>query len=383
MHEGELRGVTRTIAADPATVYRLVSDVTRIGEWSPEARSARWLGGATGAVPGARFRGYNRWGLVMWARTCEVEEAEPGKRFVFRTLPGPGVPDSTRWAYELEDVPGGTRVTESYEILESLPVWIQAVSRPLLPHHQDMRPHMAQTLEGLEVGAGLLPGQAAAPAGPVDVTAMYVMHHAFRRDLTDFAQAVSTTTVGERDVWIALRDRWKTFAQVLHKHHVAEDDGLWPLLRSRAAEAGDNDAVAVLDAMEAEHAGIDPLLAAIRAGFATLVDDPAPAVQAALGHELSRAKTLLGAHLGHEERDAMALVQAYLSQADWERVEKEHFQAAYGPKDLPFVVAWTLKGLSPAGLRRARALGGLPIRVIAFFAVPGFRRAERRAFRQA
>ena len=76
----------------------------------------------------------------------------------------------------------------------------------------------------------------------------------------------------------------------------------------------------------------------------------------------------------------MALVQRYLSQADWHRVEKDYFQAAYGPKDLPFVLAWSLKGLSPAGLRRAQRLGGLPMRVMAFFVEPGFRRRERAAF---
>ena len=170
MREGDLRSVSRVIAADPATVYRLVSDVTRTGEWSPETRSARWLGGATGPAVGARFRGVNRWGLVIWARTCVVEEAEPGKRFVFRTLPGPGLPDSTRWSYEIEDVSGGTRVTESYEILQAMPDWLQStVGAALLPHHQDMRPHMAETLARLEIGAGLFPGQAAAPPGPVDV----------------------------------------------------------------------------------------------------------------------------------------------------------------------------------------------------------------------
>lgn len=375
MHIGELRSVTRTIAADPATVYRLVSDVTRIGEWSPEARAARWLDGVTEAVPGARFRGFNRWGPVMWARTCEVEEAEPGKKFVFRTMPGAMVPDSTRWSYELADVPGGTRVTESYEILHPLPARLQRLTRPLLPHHQDMRPHMARTLEGLEVGAGLLPGQAAAPPGPVDVTAMYVMHHAFRRDLRDFSQAVAATAPVEHAVWIALRDRWERFGEVLHKHHVAEDQGLWPLLRSRGADER------ALDAMEAEHAAIDPLLAAIRSGFTAMVDDPSPSARAALGYRLSTAGTLLGAHLGHEEREAMALVQAHLTQADWERVEKEHFQAAYGPGDIPFVVAWTLKGLPPAGLRAARALGGLPIRILALVTGPAFRRRERAAFR--
>jgi hemerythrin-like domain-containing protein len=381
MREGELRSVTRMIAADPGTIYRLVSDVTRTGEWSPETRSARWIGGATGPVAGAKFRGMNRWRLVIWARTCVVEEAEPGKRFVFRTLPAPGLPDSTRWSYEFEDVAGGTRVTESYEILRALPAWLQSTAgAALLPHHQDMRPHMAETLARLEIGAGLFAGQAAAPPGPVDVTAMYLMHHAFRRDLRDFAHAVSTTALPARDTWVALRDRWDRFAEVLHKHHTAEDDGLWPLLRARAVEAGDDSAVATLDAMAAEHAGIDPLLEAIRDGFAALVDDPADAARAGLGYRLSTAIQLLGAHLAHEERDAMALAQVHLSQEDWHRVEKDHFRAAYRPKDLPFVLAWTLKGLPPAGRRRAQAIGGLPMRILAFFVEPIFRRREKAAF---
>jgi hemerythrin-like domain-containing protein/uncharacterized protein YndB with AHSA1/START domain len=381
MREGDLRSVSRVIATDPATVYRLVSDVTRTGEWSPETRSAHWIGGAAGPVVGARFRGINRWRLVIWARTCVVEEAEPGKRFVFRTLPGPGVPDSTRWSYEFEDVPGGTRVTESYEILQTLPAWLRKTFvAALLPHHQDMRPHMAQTLARLEIGAGLFPGQAAAPPGPADVAAMYVMHHAFRRDLRDFAHAVATTPLSRRDTWVALRDRWDRFAEVLHKHHTGEDNGLWPLLRSRAAAAGDDSAVSTLDAMEAEHAGIDPLLDAIRAGFATLAQSPTPAGQAGQGHRLSTAIQLIGAHLGHEERDAMALVQAHLSQEDWHRVEKDYFRAAYGPKELPFVLAWSLKGLSPAGRRRAQSLGGLPMRIMAFLVEPGFRRREKAAF---
>ena len=43
-----------------------------------------------------------------------------------------------------------------------------------------------------------LPGQAAAPAGPVDMTAMFVMHWAFRRDLDRFAAAVIRTPVEDR-----------------------------------------------------------------------------------------------------------------------------------------------------------------------------------------
>jgi hemerythrin-like domain-containing protein len=381
MHEGLFHSVTRVIAADPATLYGLISDVTRTGEWSPETRSARWLGGATGPALGVRFRGRNRWGLTAWSRTCVVEEAEPGKKFAFRTLPKAGVPDSTRWCYEFTEVAAGTRVTESYEIVDALPRWIQkyAVAR-LLPHHFDMRPHMAETLARLEFAAGLYPGQAAAPPGPIDLIGMYSMHFALRRDLADFTAAVTRTPVSDRDAWAALRDRWDRFAEILHKHHTAEDDILWPMLRDRVAAAGDTDGVRTLDAMEAEHAGIDPMLTALRDGFRTLAAGATEADRAAQANRLGATVALLGAHLGHEERDAMALVQKHLTRADWDAAERG-FRAAYGPKDLAFVVPWGMKGQSPIARRRALAPGGLPLKVLAALTRPAFRRGERKAFR--
>ena len=52
------------IEAAPLTVYELVSDITRMGEWSPECYRCEWLDGATTAAPGARFRGHNRLGKI-------------------------------------------------------------------------------------------------------------------------------------------------------------------------------------------------------------------------------------------------------------------------------------------------------------------------------
>ncbi|MEU4425199.1 hemerythrin domain-containing protein [Actinoplanes sp. NPDC024001] len=381
MAEGTTHRVSRVINADPATLYGLVSDVTRHGEWSPECRGARWIDGATGPEPGARFLGRNRWGLLAWSRTCEVEEAVPGERFAFRTVPGRLAADSTRWAYTFEEVPGGTRVTESYEIVVPVPVRVQtSVIRALLPHHFDMRPHMAATLAAVEAGTGLLPGQAAAPPGPLDVTGMWVMHHAFRRDLARFAAAVAGTPLADRPTWRALRDRWDRFAVVLHKHHTGEDDGLWPLLRERAAAAGDHGAVATLDAMEAEHAVIDPLLASCRAGFEGLAAGATEAGRAEQSARVAATVEALQAHLGHEERDAMALVQAHLSAGDWERLEKEVFQAAYRPRDLAFAVSWAFDGLPAATRRRMLADGGPVLRLLSRVLAPAFRRGERRAF---
>src|ERR1700755_1791807 len=82
-----------------------------------------------------------------------------------------------------------------------------------------------------------LPGQAAAPDGPVDVAPMYVMHRAFRRDLDAFAAVVPVVAVADRARWALIARRFEFFGTVLHKHHHGEDVALWPLLADRGADA--------------------------------------------------------------------------------------------------------------------------------------------------
>jgi hypothetical protein len=82
----------------------------------------------------------------------------------------------------------------------------------------------------------LLPGQAAAPEGPVDIAPMYLMHRAFRRDLTAFAAVIPTVEAADADRWRLLDRRFALFADVLHKHHRGEDAAMWPLLAERGAD---------------------------------------------------------------------------------------------------------------------------------------------------
>ena len=146
--------VTVEMAANPLTVYELVSDITRIGEWSPECRRADWLGDVTGPAVGARFKGRNKWKFNRWARICEVLEAEPGRVFAFRTVPGWGPSaDSSTWRYEIEATDSGSLVTESYEITKMPQSWFLPIIRRLMPHHLDMRPHMRETLNAVRAEA--------------------------------------------------------------------------------------------------------------------------------------------------------------------------------------------------------------------------------------
>ena len=101
--------VRRTVSARPQDVYRLIADVTRMAEWSPESAGAAWLTGAPGTV-GATFRGDNRRTWVQWSTTCTVTAAEPGRRFAF-SVESVGRPVAT-WEYELVPSPDGCLVIE-------------------------------------------------------------------------------------------------------------------------------------------------------------------------------------------------------------------------------------------------------------------------------
>jgi len=138
------------IAADPAVVYELVSDVTAMGERSPECYRCEWVGDATGPAVGARFKGHNRLGLLKWSTTCEVTTAEPGKEFAFMVIDGKGR-EQTRWRYRIEQRGSLTHLTESYEFL-----WCPLIARIAeapLPRDRQLGRGIRQTIAAVKQAA--------------------------------------------------------------------------------------------------------------------------------------------------------------------------------------------------------------------------------------
>ena len=106
------------IEADADTLYRMVSDLPRIGEWSPECERVTWEGDVTTPVEGTTFVGHNAVGpgrRIRYSRHGTVLRAEPGRAFSFITDEG-GRP-STAWHYTFEPLgeagPGSPRATRS------------------------------------------------------------------------------------------------------------------------------------------------------------------------------------------------------------------------------------------------------------------------------
>ena len=226
------------------------------------------------------------------------------------------------------------------------------------------------------------PGQAAAPPGPADLMPMYLMHHAFRRDLAGFAAAVAVTPVEDRRAWRRLDRRWSQFARVLHLHHAGEDEILWPLLLEKVDRAGDPAGRATLEAMEAEHGEIDPLLTGCAEGLHRLASGGDADARAALAVRMTAARERLGHHLGHEESDAMALVQRHLTPHEWEALHPE-FGRHYTRQDALFALPWVLHDV-PGDLRpRVLAFVGRGATLTWLVLRGPFALRERRIFRAA
>ena len=113
--------------APPEKVWALVSDITRIGEFSPETFEARWTRGSTGPEVGASFKGHvkrNGVGPIYWS-PCQVTQCVPNEVFEFAV----GTDDVTvnNWGYRLEpelseEGGAGTKVTEYFRLEPALPM---------------------------------------------------------------------------------------------------------------------------------------------------------------------------------------------------------------------------------------------------------------------
>jgi hemerythrin-like domain-containing protein len=221
-----------------------------------------------------------------------------------------------------------------------------------------------------------LPGQTHVAQGPLDFNGMYMAHHAFRRDLVRFAAAARNTPVEAIDVWRALAVRWEQFGDILHHHHTTEDTTLWPQLLDLADASGRE----TLEAMEAEHELIDPLLAACAAGFAAMAQAPDEETRQQLAETTATARDTLSDHMRHEETEALPLVQALLSAEGWDRVEKAAGEGQ-SLKKLAFLVPWVADGLTPAQLEIAYRTVGQGFRVFLALVRGRYTRREAVAFR--
>lgn len=114
--ESQQISVSVDVAAGPEVVWGLLSDLARMGEWSPECTGVKWAGaapGPTGPSVGAVFKGKNRIGIRRWSTKGTIVAAEPNRRLAW-DIAALGLPVA-RWSYAIEPAADGCTVTEKWE----------------------------------------------------------------------------------------------------------------------------------------------------------------------------------------------------------------------------------------------------------------------------
>jgi len=177
----------------------------------------------------------------------------------------------------------------------------------------------------------------------IDFTVMYAAHDAFRRDLERLGKAVADGTADSPQV----RAGWDNFRHQLHIHHTVEDRELWPRVERKVADRPED--IALLAAMEAEHALLNPLL--------TGVDTALAERSAELPELVGALTTALDGHLEHEEESALPLIQEILTVADWGAFTGR-IRQTQGLRGAAVFVPWIVDGIPPAD--RAAFLGVMP-----------------------
>ena len=185
----------------------------------------------------------------------------------------------------------------------------------------------------------------------LDLTVMVAFHDAFRRDLGHLARTASRRPAELDDParHTAVQAGWELFKTQLHIHHTAEDEDLWPRMRTHLANHPDE--LALLQAMQDEHARIDPLLDAVEGAFADRDGG-----HQRLGDTVDALASALYGHLGHEERDALPLIDQSLTRAECQAFgnDQRRLIGTGGAQLFP----WLLDEASAEQIQAV--LGGLP-----------------------
>lgn len=131
------------VGASPRDTWQTVADVRRTGEWSPECVRVLPIGRVRS---GGWMLGVNRRGRVRWATLSRVVRLQPGAEIAWRVATNRSV-----WAYQLEPVGLGTRLTETRQAPDGIGRGASAFTRLLLGgqrHHDDeLEAGMRQGLE--------------------------------------------------------------------------------------------------------------------------------------------------------------------------------------------------------------------------------------------
>jgi hemerythrin-like domain-containing protein len=144
---------------------------------------------------------------------------------------------------------------------------------------------------------------------------MVAVHRVFRRELRQGADLVQQAPAGDLRRAAQIADHLELVVSVLHHHHRAEDECLWPLLLERATMRAD-----LVHRMESQHEGLAQHLAKVEMLLAQWRSTAAASVGTELSSTLRQLNKVVVEHLDEEERSVLPIVEECLTVAEWAKV---------------------------------------------------------------
>jgi hemerythrin-like domain-containing protein len=204
----------------------------------------------------------------------------------------------------------------------------------------------------------------------LDTREMLVVHSLFRRELRLAGGLVRRVPEGDRRRAAVVAAHLDLVEQVLHHHHTAEDELLWPLLMERVAD----ELASVVQLMEAQHQQVAGLLESIAGQRPAWAEDPTPARGDRLAGLYDQLYAGLAEHLDAEEDRVLPLVARCISAREWAALG-DAGRNGIPRKHMALVFGMLMQDGDPDVVAMMLAPAPLPVRTL----VP---RLGRRAYRK-
>lgn len=148
---------------------------------------------------------------------------------------------------------------------------------------------------------------------PCDPFQMTVIHRAFRTEFGNLPGLIRAVTPGDTGRSTFVGKYLDNMIAVLHHHHAAEDEVLWPKLHQRIP-ASDNEVRRAEDA----HAGVAALVDKVQSARSSWAGSADPRLGEQLGSAVNELSTRLNEHLDDEEQNLVAPIGQYVTPAEWQ-----------------------------------------------------------------
>lgn len=199
------------------------------------------------------------------------------------------------------------------------------------------------------------------PPAPSEPFQMPMIHRTFTAEFGNLAALTQGLPAGDVPRARFVSNYLSNLISVLHHHHLAEDELLWPKLADRAGSSRET-----LDRVGAEHTVIDDAIGAVQAARALWAERAEPVPAQRLGAALTELSELARSHFEHEERDVVPLIEEHICASEWQAFIDRG--AAYvTPKNLWFSLAYSgvlLAAAKPDERDRFMVALPLPLRTV-------------------